>query len=1039
MAIIEILTTADCEAPDDPWLARLADHLRDLTQSALCVVPTGDAARRLEERLIADFDLPGLFGGPIRTFYRLARDIARDTRLGGHDLSDLQRSLLLQQIADAAGIPTLSRIQRFPGFAAALGDLIGEMKLAMVHPEALKAALERLPQSEASLRAKLADILKLYQRYQEILQQQGLHDAEGLMWHAVSELEKAEATLPAGTFFFHGFRSFNEVQLRLIKAIAGTASQVLVKLHYDPTRSDSFVTAQRTIAALEAMGARSTRSDVGDAGDTDPAHIAANLFRPDAPKRPPDGSLAIIEAGSPALEADQVGREIQRLVADGRACYPDIAVILRGRDARTRFAHVLSHLGVPIRKRKEPLGTSAMGRMVLGCLRVVRDGWPVAAVGTLLKSPCLPGDPVARARAEVNAWQEGVQEDSRHWFEPWSDDDTQSARVDALTPVRDFEVRLRKASSLADMAQAVRTLMEACERPDAANPEARRDDDAAREALDRIIAEVETIAPLAANAVEVGAFCDDFERAIADARYAPGPRQAEGITLIDAQALGGQTYRAVFVVNLLEKIFPALVRENPFLRDREREALQKANPDVRLALSSENQDEERLLFWRAASCATERLYLSYPLADENAKESLPSFYVDEVVKLFSPEPERTTRGFSDLTPAPQEAVTGCDWAACILHGMTRDLPVPAQAQVAAHFNAWITEGETRLGSYLMPAPDYADVLADPSLLAALEARERPYRPTELEDYLTCPYLYFCSRLLEVRSVERVIEPVDRGILVHDVMARLYREWHRKAGAPIDVTSRTVDKVVARALRILDATLKRQPRFANLPTAEREIEHQTLRAVLQRFVAADIEQTAERGLRPAFFELQFGARPRRSADERSRPEPLDLGGKKGSRVLISGRMDRVDLTSDGRAVVIDYKLSRTLRDLRDVEQGLLVQAPLYSMAVRDLFGMEVVGAEYVSIGGCDRTGMYSLPSLPVRKTVYNLVKSPNEFEDLLDTAAAAARDCVARIRRGDIRRGPRDECPEYCGYRPICRVDAWTLRRIQAQRGVANDG
>ncbi|UCH33249.1 MAG: PD-(D/E)XK nuclease family protein [Armatimonadota bacterium] len=358
---------------------------------------------------------------------------------------------------------------------------------------------------------------------------------------------------------------------------------------------------------------------------------------------------------------------------------------------------------------------------------------------------------------------------------------------------------------------------------------------------------------------------------------------------------------------------------------------------------------------------------------------------------------------------------------------------------AAHYNAWLGRDQKRPAECASPAPPYADALADRELLAALESRDRPYSPAELERYLICPYLYYCEKLLELQPLEREIAPVDYGLLLHDVLARLYRDLHEQGRGAVDVAALDPEQVVARAWELLDECLMRQPRFANLPGAQRDIERQSLHGILTRFLCADLEQTAKRDLRPAYFELQFGSPRRSSADERSQPGPLDLGTTGERSVLIAGRMDRVDLTPEGAALIVDYKLGKDTPDMRGVKDGLLFQAPLYAMAAREIFGLDLAGAEYVSLRSGERKGMYRDPSLPLRKSGHNLILSDDDFDATLTGAANAARACIERIRRGEMPRGPRDECPTYCAYRSICRMDAWTLRRIQAERGTRDAG
>ncbi|UCH33374.1 MAG: hypothetical protein JSV65_12425, partial [Armatimonadota bacterium] len=730
MASVEILIAPYRESAGDEWLSRLAQYLgNDRSRSALCIVPTGDAARRLEERLLLDCGVPGLLGAPIRTFYQIARDIAEKTKLGSHNLSDLQRSLLLQDIAANADIPTLARVQRFPGFPAALGDLIGELKLAMIRPEDLGRAIEKLPRAESALRAKLRDLLTLYGRYQEMLTDHDLHDAEGLMWHAVSELEKDPETLgKLSVVFFDGFRNFNEVQLRLIAIIADSAGEVFVHLNHDPSRAEAFASCERTVAGLRVALGCEPRIAVPRDDEGALAHIAANIFREEAKPKPPDSSLVFLEAGSPGLEADEVARQIKLLVAGGEACYSDIAIITRGPEAYEQFAHALARHDVPVRQRRERLAASAAGRALTESLRVIREGWPAPAVGALLKSPCLPGDPRDRARAEVNAWQQGVHTGREPWFAKWPDDDTVNAREQALGRVRDLEQRLRGARDVGEIVAAVREFLADLQRASGTDLLARRHDDAAQAKLDALVGEVEFIGRAGRTALTWESFCEHIERAVAEATYDANRRRAEGVAVLDAQRLGGEVYRIVFVVNLLEKVFPAQVREDPFLRDRERRLLAAVDDRIKLDLAYDRQAEERLLFWRAVSCAGVRLYLSYPTADEKAKDSLPSFYINEVERLFDPKPERLGRDFSDQAPAPARAVSAQDWAACILHGLARDLPASAQATHAAHYNAWLGRDEKRPAECASPSPPYADALADRELLAALESRDRPYTP-----------------------------------------------------------------------------------------------------------------------------------------------------------------------------------------------------------------------------------------------------------------------------------------------------------------------
>ena len=124
------------------------------------------------------------------------------------------------------------------------------------------------------------------------------------------------------------------------------------------------------------------------------------------------------------------------------------------------------------------------------------------------------------------------------------------------------------------------------------------------------------------------------------------------------------------------------------------------------------------------------------------------------------------------------------------------------------------------------------------------------------------------------------------------------------------------------------------------------------------------------------------------------------------VAVSGRVDRVDL--DGRrAIVRDYKGRTVYPGARWAEDGR-IQAALYALAVREQFGVEIVGALYQPIGTADQR-----PRGVVRDDV------PGRYVngDVSDDATLDERlEDVARDRRPGRRRPARR--PDHALPRPL---------------------
>ena len=97
----------------------------------------------------------------------------------------------------------------------------------------------------------------------------------------------------------------------------------------------------------------------------------------------------------------------------------------------------------------------------------------------------------------------------------------------------------------------------------------------------------------------------------------------------------------------------------------------------------------------------------------------------------------------------------------------------------------------------------------------------------------------------------------------------------------------------------------------------------------------------RALEPSRLEWSFG----REGDEHG---PLPLAG---TGLQVTGRVDRIDVDAAGRALVRDYKgrtVSAGARWARDNK----LQVALYALAVRELLGLETVGALYQPVGHRD---------------------------------------------------------------------------------------
>ncbi len=169
----------------------------------------------------------------------------------------------------------------------------------------------------------------------------------------------------------------------------------------------------------------------------------------------------------------------------------------------------------------------------------------------------------------------------------------------------------------------------------------------------------------------------------------------------------------------------------------------------------------------------------------------------------------------------------------------------------------------------------------------LEAMKRPFSPTRLDTYLTCPLRAFFERLCGILPMKEVLEkddPLAVGILLHDVL-RLFHE--PCLGKETDRTS---------------SPHWQESRLHEL--FRRELEASGLRDSLPPESAAMLEVTG-----PGRLALYLANQPERTCIRRlEAPFSASIAVHGHDRKLV-GTLDRVDWRSHGTeqgAVILDYK-------------------------------------------------------------------------------------------------------------------------------------
>ncbi len=296
-----------------------------------------------------------------------------------------------------------------------------------------------------------------------------------------------------------------------------------------------------------------------------------------------------------------------------------------------------------------------------------------------------------------------------------------------------------------------------------------------------------------------------------------------------------------------------------------------------------------------------------------------------------------------------------------------------------------------------PAPRPPAIYAE-DLRTALALRTARLSPSKIETFLSCPFQFFAS--VTLRLEEPPAPPADRlgpllqGSIVHEVL-------HRSEGGvePMRDLFAEIFQRVCREKNVQPGYQTERIRVELLRGLERFLEDVTLPLPADQ-------------LREQTFVMEITE---------------DLA--------ISGRIDRLDIDSARRALVIDYKLSspESVRNLvKESEEGSRVQAGLYMLAAREVFGYTPAGMLYCSVKKQPEWRGWRLEGLSISAEVGTRCM-PDELEDQMRAARATAIEVARRIREGEVAPLPSDEEPcRYCAGSDIC-------RRLEAGRPLAVGG
>jgi len=960
-----------------------------LDRDPVLVVPTLDDVYAFERELCAE---GAILGADVMTFGGLFATVA--TAGGappGAVLTPAQRlGTVAAAVAERRGeIGPLRGSALQPGFPLALEHLLDELQGAGLEPADVEAAAGTLEGS-----AYLGDIATLFTAYAQLRDRLGMVDAHGVAREAIALL-RAGSGFWRRPVFLYGLDDLTRNQLDLIRALT-PATEITVALPYEKGHTALATRNAPLLEALEEIGIDAVEEAPADPANTNSPllfHLERGFGTTEPERRLPDESLVFLRSAGAHGEAEAIAVEVARLLADG--IDPEqIAIVVRDPARRgPLLASVLESYGVPTALEAEVgVATTSVGGALAALLEAVLGTARAADLLRYLRGPS------GTSPGRVDWFERGLRRERvqmakaalQLWEERYGDPPADVARI------REAAGRPR------DLAAEVAALATAMGARVGSELEMRAAGAIATAMAER--AELDGLAPLPESIAQA--------LSAISVRVWSGPVE-DRVRITDPRRVRAARFDNVFVASLQDGEFPRGAGHlDPFLSERQRESLG-------LQPRHDNEAEERYLFHACLALPRRRLFLSHRDSDENGAAEAPSPFLDDVRQLLEPSDEEIRgRALADVVYRVGEAPSETELARAIAAwdpgaDPNRLLGVAgAEDAVAGRVGARLATARAAEAATRAPGP-----LSNPSVITALGEVDA-YGGTTLEGFDVCSYRWFVSHELSPQPLDPLPDPLVQGGIVHAALYSLYEE--RPGG---DALPRPDS---------LGAWITRSRELVGEIAAEKGLgEHPAERAMLVRIeglLARFLTEEADRetgGFEPWLLEAGF------SESEKARQPALEIDGWR-----LHGAIDRVDRAPDGRALVLDYKLSSKVSPREKLEEEAKLQLQLYLIAVAELWSTEAIGGIYHPL----RATSERRPRGFVREDAagdlagYGLSRTDKvdgeELEELLADARRRGGEIVARMRTGQIDRDPgprqglRDHgiCPPFCDFAPICRRD-----------------
>ncbi|KAF0818045.1 MULTISPECIES: helicase-exonuclease AddAB subunit AddB [unclassified Cytobacillus] len=936
-----------------------------------------------EYKLITTPGLGGMIRSQVYSFTRLAWRILQETGgMSRYHLNSVGINMLIRKIIEDKKdeLKLFQRAADKNGFIQQVEQIMTEFKRYCVNPDELAERQNQLSEygnANKALQDKLHDLEVIYKKFEESLS--GKYTDSEDYFRLLAEKASHSEYLRNAEVYIDGFYSFTPQEYAIVEQMMKQCRNVTITLTLDQPHSDASdelhlfrmpgenyqtikeMTSRNMLDVEEILLSEQKRWSIPSL-----KHLEAHFDSRPAEPFSGEADIHIGQAVNRRAEIEGLARKINKLVRTEGYRYRDIAVLARnGHEYHDIIETVFRDYDIPFFiDQKRTMMNHPLVELIRSTLEIINGNWRYEPIFRAVKTELIfpsrisPGklrEQMDRLENYVLAY--GIQGDKwtkkKRWtyrrirgleFEAVAQTDAEKKVEDELNDLREMITgpilrlhrRLRKALDGRGLCEALFLYMEELDVPvkiekwktvqeEKGNLVKSREHGQAWNSIMELLDQY--VEMLGDEEVTLKRFASILDAGLESLRFTLVPPAIDQVMAADLERSRLTDIKAAFVIGLNEGVLPGKFAEDGVLADDDREILNTSG--MKLAPGSRTRLlDEDFIAYKAFVTPSEKLFISYPLANEEGKALMPSPYIKRLGDLF---PDCRHHSFmTDPAELPEtEQLEYADNLNTALSYLTSQLQLKKRSYPI--YDLWwdVYNFYLKNEQWRRPALKVLSSLnyENRTLQLGGEVSKELYGDhiqasvSRMELFHSCPFSHFAQHGLRLRERQVYrLEAPDIGDLFHAALKFIAETVMTQKLSWTDMTREQCEILAKEAVEMLAPKLQNE---ILLSSNRHHYIKRKLEQIISRASYVISEHAKSSGFSPVGLELGFGPK----GELPSLAFPL----KNGAKMELVGRIDRVDKAQDANGTflrVIDYKSSSKDLNVSEVYYGIALQMLTY---------------------------------------------------------------------------------------------------------------